>query len=107
MVTPGCKETPLIRLKEMIPVPDIPATVGLLEALLVTVIAATLDPKAEGVNVTLMVQLAPTFKVEEQVFDCEKSAGLVPVTTIEEIVMVAVPLLDSVMLWLELVVPIP
>jgi hypothetical protein len=61
-------------------------------ALLVTVTEPVRDPAAVGVNVTLIVQLAPTARLVPQLFVCAKS----PLAAMELIVAAAVPLLDSV-----------
>jgi hypothetical protein len=66
--------------------------VGLFTALLVTVTDPVRAPAAVGVNVTLIVQLAPTASVLPQLFVCAKS----PLAAIEPIVAPVVPLFDSV-----------
>ena len=52
---------------------------------------AARDPRAVGLNVTLIVQLAPTFKDVPQVVVREKSEALAPVIGVLLIVIVAVP----------------
>ena len=73
----------------------VPATLMLWVALLlelsVTVRLAVRAPVDVGVNVTTMLQLAPTARVGPQVLVCEKSPGFVPVKAILEIVNAAVP----------------
>jgi hypothetical protein len=69
------------------PLPDKEMVVGLFTALLVTVTDPVRAPAAVGVNVTLMVQLAPTARLVPQLFVCAKS----PVAAIELIVAAAVP----------------
>jgi hypothetical protein len=66
--------------------------VGLFTALLVTVTDPVREPAAVGVNVTLIVQLAPTARVVPQLFVCAKS----PLAAMELIVAAVVPLFDRV-----------
>jgi len=60
------------------PVPDRAAVWGLPVALSLTVKVAVLLPTAAGVNVTLIVQLAPAARLEPQVWVCAKSPLSVP-----------------------------
>ena len=64
-------------------------------------------PVAVGLNVTLMVQLAPAATLAPQVFVCEKSPLLAPVMAMPEPlkVSVAFPVFVSVMFCEALVVP--
>jgi hypothetical protein len=66
--------------------------VGVFTALLVTVTEPVRAPAAVGVNVTLIVQLAPTASVVPQLFVCAKS----PLAVMELIVAAVVPLFDRV-----------
>jgi hypothetical protein len=65
-------------------------------------------PFAEGVNVTLSVQLAPAASVvglSGQVFVCAKSAALAPLSEMLVMVSAAEPLFVSVTVLAALVVP--
>ena len=57
-----------------------------------------------GVNVTLIVQLAPAPRLAPHVFVCAKSPGLVPARPILLIVSADVPVLDTVTIWAALAV---
>ena len=66
----------------------------------VKVTAADLEPRAEGVKVTLTVQLAPEARVEGsngQLLVCEKSPMFAPVTAMLVMFTVLVPVLVTVM----------
>ena len=65
-------------------------------ALSVTVNAALRVPVAVGVNVTLMVQLAPAATLEPQVFVWAKSPPLAPAIPMPLIVNGALPVFVSV-----------
>jgi len=71
----------------------------------VTVIAPVLLPVAAGLNVTLMLQLAPGLTVLGQLLVWEKSLRLVPVSTMLVMVRGAVPALLSFTVFCALVVP--
>lgn len=88
-----------------VPVPLEVTDCGLPEALSDTETAAVLVPEAVGLKVTLMVQLAPFATVVPQLFVCEKSPGLVPVTLMLEIVRVPLPVLNRVIPLAGLEVP--
>jgi hypothetical protein len=75
---------------------------GLPLALSVTVSDALTAPGDEGVNVTLIVQLAPAARPVPQLFVCEK---LLSVVVTLEIVSAPVPVLLRVTCWAELGVP--
>lgn len=78
---------------------------GLPAALSLTLSAAVRVPLAVGLNVTLMLQLAPAPKELPQLWVCAKSPTLVPVIAIPLIVKVLVPTLVSVTVIAGLVVP--
>jgi hypothetical protein len=63
-----------------VPVPDNETICEPPDALSVTVTAAERAPTPDGMKVTLIVQIAPGFKVAPHVFDCEKSPVFAPVT---------------------------
>jgi len=88
------------------PVPVRPTSCGLPEALSAMFTDAVRVPLAEGVKVTLMVQLAFAATVDPQLFDCAKSAGFVPVSVMLVILSAVPPLLVSVTVCGALVVPI-
>jgi hypothetical protein len=73
----GEKLTPLVVLA---PVPERLTAWGLPEALSVTTMDAARLPLAEGVKVTLMVQLAPAATLDPQLLVWAKSPALVPET---------------------------
>ena len=90
------------------PVPVRLAVCGLPPALSVTVRVPVLVPPTEGVNVTLMVQLALAASVDGlmgQLLVWAKSPLLVPVTAMLAMVTDVVPVLESVTVWAALVVP--
>jgi hypothetical protein len=92
-----------------LPVPVRETLCGLPAALSVTVTLAVRVPIAVGLNVTLIVQLAPAARVlglMGQVVLCAKSPALVPVIPILLMVSAAVPLFVSVTVFGALVVPI-
>ncbi len=80
-----------------VPVPVIFTVVVKESGVSVTVTIPVLEPIAPGVNVTLIVQLAPPANVAPQVVVFPKSEELVPDITIELIVAVDDPELDIVM----------
>src|SRR5579864_3619077 len=69
------------------------------------VTAAVLGPAADGVNVTLIVQAAPTAMLVPQVFVWVKLARFVPVTEILVIDKATLPTLETLIARAELVVP--
>ena len=75
---------------------------GLLLALSVTTNDAVTAPGEEGVNVTLMVQLAPAARPVPQLFVCEK---LLTVVAMLPIVSEMVPVLLRVTCWAGLEIP--
>ena len=89
-------EPPLVPTEKSSPVPDSATVCGLPSALSAMVTDAVREPPAVGLNVTLMVQLAFTARVAAHVLVSPKSPALVPVTLIELIVMVALPVFVSV-----------
>jgi hypothetical protein len=74
-------------------------------ALSVMMIFALLVPVLVGVNVTLMLQLAPGPTLEPQLLVCAKSAGFAPPTMILVILKLAVPLFVSVTVCAALPLP--
>lgn len=76
-----------------VPVPVSETVCGLPAALSVIETEAVRMPFAVGLKVTLMLQLAPAATLVPQVFVCEKSVELVPVTPMLVIVRVALPVL--------------
>jgi hypothetical protein len=90
------------------PVPLSATLCGLPAALSLMLMALLRLPLADGVKVTLIVQLAPAANVlglMGQVLVCAKSPVLVPVSVILVIVRAAVPLFVSVTDLAALVVP--
>ena len=79
---------------------------GLPAALSLTVKAAVRRPLAVGLNVTLMLQLAPAANELPHVWVWPKSPGLVPVMAIPVMLRLFVPTLVKVTVRGELVVPI-
>lgn len=61
-------------------------------------------PVTFGVNLTEIVQLPPTATLVPQVLVWLKSPGFVPVIVIPVMDKIALPVLDSVIVWAELVV---
>jgi len=80
---------------------------GELPALSVMVMNAARVPFVVGLNVTLMVQPAPTAMVAPQLLVCEKSPPFAPVTAMLVLVSEAFPLLVSVTVCAALDVPTP
>ena len=78
---------------------------GLPEALSVMLKVPVRIPEAVGVNVTLMVQLAPATTELPQVLVCAKSPLFVPVTTMLVRLSEALPVFESVTVCAVLVVP--
>src|SRR5215472_16505345 len=95
------------RLREtaLVPIPLTPSDCGLLTALSVKVRLALRVPMLVGVKVTLIVQLAPTARLEPQLLDWAKSLLLAPVRAMAERFKVAVPELVRVTAWEALVTP--
>lgn len=88
--------------------PESGADCGLFAALSVTLTAALRVAATAGVNVTLIVQLAPAARVFEpvgQVFVCAKLAEFAPVIVMPLMLSAALPLLVRVMLFAGLVLP--
>ena len=79
---------------------------GLLIALSVMASDAPRDPVAAGVNVTLIVQLAPAATLLPQVFVWAKSPGFGPPMAMLEMFREALPMFESVTVCGELVVPV-
>lgn len=80
----------------------LPATLLLLS---VTVTVAVRVPGAEGVKVTVMVQLLFPATEPPQVLDCAKSPEFAPVTAMLPIAKLVFPVLFKVIVWPALVVP--
>jgi hypothetical protein len=74
-------------------------------ALLATLSDAVRLPVAEGVKVTLMVQLAPTATLDPQLLDCAKSLAFEPAIVMLEMVSITFPELVSVTDCATLAVP--
>jgi hypothetical protein len=89
----------------LLPVPERVAVWGLPVALSVSVTEAAKDPLAAGLNVTLTVQLAPAATLAPQLLLCAKSPGFAPVSVMLLMLKAALPVLLSVKVWAELVVP--
>ena len=87
------------------PVPVRVAVCGLPVALSVAATVAVRVPEAAGVNVTLIVQLAPAATDVPHVLLSAKSPPLVPVTAILVMLKAALPVFESVIAWAALVVP--
>ena len=81
---------------EAAPAPERLTVCGLPRASSAIVNAAVRAPVAEGVNVTLKVQLALGATVEPQLFVCAKSPLLAPVIEMLDRFIVAPPVLVSV-----------
>ena len=88
------------------PVPLRETFCGLPAALSVILNAAMRVPDAVGLNLTLMLQLAPAANELPHVWVCAKSPTLVPVTAMLVIVKEVVPTLVRVTVFTGLVVPI-
>jgi hypothetical protein len=89
---------------EEVPVPERPIVCGLLAALSVIVTAAVSAASSDGLKTTLIVQLDPAVTDPPQLSDSVKSLAFVPVTETVG-VSVALPVLLTVAVWTELVVP--
>ena len=73
--------------------PDSSTVCGLPLALSVTPSEAVRVPRAEGVNITAIAQLAPAATELPHVLVCAKSPALVPVTAMLVMLKVALPVL--------------
>ena len=91
----------------LMPVPVRLTFWGLPVALSVTVSEAARLPLAEGVKLTLIEQLAPACKELPQLLASTKSLALAPLSTRLEMLKVELPVLDSFMACVALVVPLP
>lgn len=87
------------------PVPLRLTLCGLPDALSETVSAAARLPVAPGVKLTLKLQLAPAATELPHVFVSAKSPALAPLTVTLVTLRAALPLLVSVTLFAELVIP--
>lgn len=85
--------------------PDRLTVWGLPPALSARLSEALRAEAAEGVNVTLMVQLPFTVTTLPQLFVCAKSEALAPVNEMLVMVSTELPALVSVTGWAALVVP--
>jgi len=85
------------------PVPVKLTVCGLPLALSVMVSDALRDPAAVGVNVALIVQLAPAPTLLPQLFVCAKSPGFAPPIAMLEMLSEALPMLESVTICAALV----
>ena len=88
----------------LVPVPERLTACGLPLALSVMLTEALRVPEAEGVKVTLIVQLAPVVSELPHVLVCAKSPALVPVTAMVVMLKVALPVLLRVTVRAALVV---
>src|SRR5579862_3303457 len=88
------------------PVPLTPTCCGLPAALSVTLTVALRAPVVVGLNVTLMVQLAPAASELAQVLACAKSPGSVPAIVMLMPVIAIVPTFLNVTVLAALVVPV-
>jgi len=88
-----------------VPVPERLTVCGLPLALSVMLSEAVRLPLAEGVNFTLIVQLAPAATELPHVLVCAKLLALAPVSAMLVMLSVAPPLFVSVTAWALLVVP--
>jgi hypothetical protein len=79
------------------PVPERLTVCGLPLALSVMLSEAVRLPLAEGVNLTLIVQLAPAATLAPQLLLCAKSLGFVPMSARLEMLKAELPVLFSVM----------
>ena len=95
----------LTRAAVPVPVPERLTVCGLPLALSVMVTEAVRLPLAEGMNVTLIVQLAPAATLAPQLLVCAKSLELAPVSAMLVMFSVVPPLFVSVAAWALLVVP--
>lgn len=91
----------------VVPVPFSVAVCGLLASLSATLSVAVTAPVAVGVNVTLIVQLAPTANVVPHALVSAKDAAAEPVMLTAMLFTVAVLLFFSVTVCAVLVVPTP
>ena len=83
--------------------PDSATVCGLPLALSVMLSAAVRAPRAEGVNITAIAQLAPAATELPHVLLCAKSLALVPVTAMPVMLKAALPVLLRVMVCAVLV----
>jgi hypothetical protein len=90
---------------ETIPMPLKARVCGLPAALSETLNPALRNPDLEGLNVTLIVQLAPAANEVPQVWVWEKFPALVPVIAMPVMLKLVVPMLVSVTVFAGLVVP--
>src|SRR5437773_406151 len=88
------------------PIPLSATFCGLPAALSLMLTAAVRVPLAVGLNVTLILQLAPAANELPQVWVCAKFPALVPVIAMLLMVKIAVPVFLSVTVLAALVVPI-
>jgi len=89
----------------VVPVPETATVCGLPAAPSVIVMAAERLPVAEGVKVTLIVQLAPAATLNPQVLVWAKLLALVPDTVMLVMLKSAVPVFVSVTVCAALLVP--
>src|SRR5256712_7404189 len=90
----------------VVPIPLSVTFCGLPAALSLMLTAAIRVPLAVGLNVTLILQLAPAANELPQVWVCAKFPALVPVIAMLLMVKLAVPVFLSVTFFAALVVPI-
>ena len=89
----------------LMPVPVRATCCGLVGSVSATCRVAFRVPAAEGVKVTLTVQLEPGDRLEAQVVAWVKSDAFVPASEIAMLLSVVVPMFLSVTIWATLVVP--
>jgi hypothetical protein len=87
------------------PVPERTTVCGLPLALSATLTAAVKDPLADGVKVTLIVQLPPAVTLAPQLLLCAKAPGFAPVSAIPVILKAPLPVSLNVTVWAALVAP--
>lgn len=75
------------------------------DALSLIVTAPLKTPEADAPKLILIVQLAPAFRIAEQVFVSAKLLALTPVSDTPAILRVPLPVFVSVTVWVGLVVP--
>ena len=101
----GLSTTPPLRQNVYVPVPATLTFCGLAPPLSVTESVAVRFPVADGVNVTVIEQLAPAATLVPQVLVSAKSAAFVPVKEMPVMLTATLPLLLNVTLLGRLLVP--
>ena len=96
-----------VNVPPLTPIPDNATFCGLPAALSVTLSAAVRVPSTAGVNLALMLQVAPAASELPQVWVCAKSPALVPIIAMPVMVKVVVPTFFRLTVFGRLVVPSP